>query len=140
MSVSDAIGLITLRLGRVESYIKQLPPLDQIGANSSEEISENMRVVDEAVFTNIVARLEKIEQTPKNTNQSAGELKCEVDTLKNDITDVKNLLNSLQLFEMQTDQKFNFNQQQNSEEFENCQQDFECQLEDSEYESTEAIQ
>jgi len=64
MSVSDAIGLITLRLGRVETYIKQMPPLDQIGMNSSEEIGENMRVVDEAVFTNIVARLEKMEQTP----------------------------------------------------------------------------
>ena len=64
MSVSDAIGLITLRLGRVETYIKQMPPLDQIGMNSGGEIGENIRVVDEAVFTNIVARLEKMEQTP----------------------------------------------------------------------------
>ncbi len=64
MSVSDAIGLISLRLGRVETYIKQMPPLDQIGMNSGGEIGENMRVVDEAVFTNIVARLEKMEQTP----------------------------------------------------------------------------
>ena len=69
MSVSDAIGLITLRLGRVETYIKQMPPLDQIGMNSGGEIGENMRVVDEAVFTNIVARLEKMEQTP---NEPAG--------------------------------------------------------------------
>jgi hypothetical protein len=64
MSVSDAIGLISLRLGRVETYIKQMPPLDQIGMNSGGEIGENMRVVDEAVFTNIVARLEKMEQNP----------------------------------------------------------------------------
>ena len=33
LSVSDAIGLITLRLGRVETFIQQMPPLDQIGMN-----------------------------------------------------------------------------------------------------------
>ena len=64
MSVSDAIGLISLRLGRVETYIKQMPPLDQIGMNSGGEIGENMRVVDDSVVADIVARLENLEQVP----------------------------------------------------------------------------
>jgi hypothetical protein len=128
MSVSDAIGLITLRLGRVETFIQTLPPIDQIGANYSGEtgeIGENMRVVDEAVFTNIVARLEKVEQTPKApasaasskaTNQAIDELKKSVEALNAEMVNVKSLLMSLQSFTMQTNQKLTdliFNQQQN---------------------------
>ena len=71
MSVSDAIGLISLRLGRVETVIQQLPPLDQIGMDSTgENIGENMRVVDEAVFTNIVTRLESLEKKTSNPAQT----------------------------------------------------------------------
>jgi len=71
MSVSDAIGLISLRLGRVETVIQQLPPLDQIGMDSTgENIGENMRVVDEAVFTNIVTRLESLEKKTSNPVQT----------------------------------------------------------------------
>lgn len=125
MSVSDAIGLISLRLGRVETFIQQMPPLDQIGMNSSSEsggeVGENMRVVDEAVFTNIVARLEKLEQTSKvqvvsplpavaappsllNPDQ-LNEVNHSVDVLKAEMLQVKELLLSLQSFTMQTNQK-----------------------------------
>lgn len=71
MSVSDAIGLLSLRMGRMETFVQQLPPLDQLALGSSGgnvfraegEMNENMRIVDEAVFTSIVTRLEKLEQT-----------------------------------------------------------------------------
>jgi len=125
MSVSDAIGLLSLRLGRVETYILQLPPLDQLnllssGAGSSgsgsEELGENMRVVDDAVFTNIVARLEKMDKTIKAqpqgvsvpdsaTTQSVSELKETVGSLKSEIKNLKELMLSLQSFTMQTNQK-----------------------------------
>jgi len=127
MSVSDAIGLISLRLGRVETFIQQMPPLDQIGMNSSGEsggeVGENMRVVDEAVFTNIVARLEKLEKTPKTqvvspplppsiTNapsllnpEQLNEVTHSVDVLKAEMLQVKELLLSLQSFTMQTNQR-----------------------------------
>ena len=149
MSVSDAIGLITLRLGRVETFIQKLPPLDQIGANYSGEmgeIGENMRVVDEAVFTNIVARLEKVEQTPKApasaasskaTNQAVDELKKSVEALNNEMVNIKSLLMSLQSFTMQTNQKLTdliFNQQQNDGQNEDEQQEQEY---DEEYEEGE---
>jgi len=128
MSVSDAIGLISLRLGRVETFIQQMPPLDQIGMNSSGEsggeVGENMRVVDEAVFTNIVARLEKLEHMPRTVVESSTvpsaapssfpsllnphqlqDLNHSVDVLKSEMLQVKELLLSLQSFTMQTNQK-----------------------------------
>jgi hypothetical protein len=128
MSVSDAIGLISLRLGRVETFIQQMPPLDQIGMNSSSEsggeVGENMRVVDEAVFTNIVARLEKLEHTPKTqvvsplpavvasvatpsplNVEQLNEVNHSIDVLKAEMLQVKELLLSLQSFTMQTNQK-----------------------------------
>jgi len=129
LSVSDAIGLITLRLGRVETFIQQMPPLDQIGMNANgeqQEIGENMRVVDEAVFTNIVSRLDKLEQEPKTsnvvaskeTNNAVTELKESVEVLKAEMVQMKGLLLSLQSFTMQTNQKLSeliFNSQQENE-------------------------
>ena len=129
LSVSDAIGLITLRLGRVETFIQQMPPLDQIGMNATgenQEIGENMRVVDEAVFTNIVSRLDKLEQEPKTsnvvaskeTNNAVTELKESVEVLKAEMMQMKGLLLSLQSFTMQTNQKLSeliFNSQQENE-------------------------
>jgi hypothetical protein len=122
MSVSDAIGLISLRLGRLETFIMQMPPLDQLSLGDGE-VGENMRVVDEAVFTSIVSRLDKIEQTPKdygvqksdvNTIQMVNELKQSVDTVKSELGQLKELLLSLQSFSMQLNQKLVdvvFNQQ-----------------------------
>jgi hypothetical protein len=146
MSVSDAIGLITLRLGRVETFIQTLPPLDQIGANYSGEtgeIGENMRVVDEAVFTNIVARLEKVEQTPKPvatasskaTNQAVDELKKSVEALNAEMANVKSLLMSLQSFTMLTNQKLTdliFNQQQTDAQPEGEEQGYDEDYEEGE--------
>lgn len=64
LSVSDAIALITIRLGRVETFINQLPPLDQLESFSSsqtEEPSNNMSLVNDKVFQSIITRLEKLE-------------------------------------------------------------------------------
>jgi hypothetical protein len=70
LSVSDAIALTTIRLGRVETFINALPPLEQLQSIGNENgqimsnghsLDENMKVVDEAVFKSIVVRLEKLE-------------------------------------------------------------------------------
>ena len=67
MSLSDAIGLITLRLGRIENVVQHLqtdlPPNDF--TNQSSDIGENMRVVDDEVFTSIVNRLDQLESGQK---------------------------------------------------------------------------
>ena len=65
LSVSDAIALITIRLGRVETFINQLPPLDQLESFSSsqtEESGNNMSLVNNNVFQSIVTRLEQLEK------------------------------------------------------------------------------
>jgi len=66
LSVSDAIALITIRLGRVETFINQLPPLDQLESFSSsqtEEPANNMSLVNDNVFQSIVTRLERLEKS-----------------------------------------------------------------------------
>ena len=70
LSVSDAIALITIRLGRVETFINQLPPLDQLESFSSshtEETDNNMSFVNDNVFQSIITRLERLEKS-QNTN------------------------------------------------------------------------
>jgi len=127
LSVSDAIALITIRLGRVETFINNLPPLDQMEelSNNTQHVMNNdsMRIVDDAVFKSIVSRLDKIE---KNNNIDSIKLNnSEIENLKNDINnlklqtthhseinnlkleinELKNLLLSLQSYTMTTNEK-----------------------------------
>ena len=64
LSVSDAIGLITLRLGRVEQIL-----IDQEGAalngGSSLSIPDGTQLVDKSVFNSIINRLEAAESKGK---------------------------------------------------------------------------
>jgi len=102
ISVSDAIALTTLRLGRVESFINALPPLDQIGTSSGSgsgegvSLNENMRVVDEAVFTSITTRLDNHETNhtmQKQTNQkfqaNINVLSKTLEAIKKEIAELK---------------------------------------------------
>jgi hypothetical protein len=57
ISVSDAIGLITIRLGRVEQYL-----IDNHNVTESHELPANTRLVDNSVLLSVVERLEKLEQ------------------------------------------------------------------------------
>ena len=69
LSISDAIALITLRLGRVENIVSNYDP--NAGSNSGNHqmnYDENMRMVDEQVFNSIVSRVEALE---KGRNVSA---------------------------------------------------------------------
>jgi hypothetical protein len=129
LSFSDAIALITIRLGRVETFINNLPPLDQLeqySSTSQPENNENIKIVDEAVFKNIVSRLEKIEQTnitpiqtqiPLTTTHIVNNeelqifkeensyLKEEMISLKDEINELKNIILQLQNYTMNTNQK-----------------------------------
>jgi hypothetical protein len=63
LSVSDAIGLITLRLGRVEQIL-----IDQEGAalnGGSLSIPDGTQLVDKSVFNSIINRLEAAETKGK---------------------------------------------------------------------------
>ena len=67
LSISDAIALITLRLGRVENLIQNMPVDSPSGSGSSSNLEpdENMRMIDVTVFENIVSRLDNLEKGHK---------------------------------------------------------------------------
>ena len=76
LSISDAIGLITLRLGRVEQFIIDVENGEQgiggLSQTSSSFIPENSKIVDSSVITTIINRidsLEKRETSPNNSEQ-----------------------------------------------------------------------
>jgi hypothetical protein len=67
LSISDAIGLITLRLGRVEQYIIETEHEKDI--NGDNHVNSGSGSIDSTIFNNIVSRLdtlEKKEGTPQD--------------------------------------------------------------------------
>uniref|UniRef100_A0A6C0B109 Uncharacterized protein n=1 Tax=viral metagenome TaxID=1070528 RepID=A0A6C0B109_9ZZZZ len=111
LSVSDAIGLITLRLGRVEQILQNMP-VDG-GSTSIQGLGENARIVDDAVFLNIIQRLEALEKGQLTLKQDLQKIPTNAPTLPlekfekidNDIENVKTSLLQLQSFTMQTNQQ-----------------------------------
>jgi len=107
LSVSDAIGLITLRLGRVEQMVQNMP-VDQ----GAQGLDENARIVDDKVFTNIVKRLDGVEkayQELKNSQKPSEETKDyseAMEQIKAEQGSLKHSLLTLQSFTIQMDQKF----------------------------------
>ena len=107
LSVSDAIGLITLRLGRVEQMVQNMP-VDQ----GAQGLDENARIVDDKVFTSIVKRLDTVEkayQELKSTQKPSEELKDHIevfDRIRAEQGSLKHTLLMLQSFTIQMDQKF----------------------------------
>lgn len=69
LSISDAIGLITLRLGRVEQWIIESEN-DPEEKHSSSGIPDNHRVIDNSVLASIVSRLDSLE---KNTTTGSND-------------------------------------------------------------------
>jgi len=65
LSVSDAIGLLSLRLGKVEGMVQNIQ-VDQIrNGDSGMELNENSRIIDDNVFRSIVSRLDVLEKNQK---------------------------------------------------------------------------
>jgi hypothetical protein len=143
MTLPDAIGLITLRLGRVETIVQHLqtdlPTGDYSGgggggggSGGGGDLPDNMRVVDEAVFSSIVARLDQLETGHKQLavkvmqkavsvtaatvpvpttvpvqlqDNRVTQINENVETLQAEIAQIKDLLLKLQSFTMETNQK-----------------------------------
>jgi hypothetical protein len=67
LSISDAIGLITLRLGRVEQFIIDMEIAQGNDGNEhtshpSLSIPDNSKIIDTSVLNNIVIRLDSLEK------------------------------------------------------------------------------
>ena len=71
LSISDAIGLITLRLGRVEQWVIETDHENEVNGHSesgSLNIPENSKIIDSSILNNIVSRLDSLEKREPGTN------------------------------------------------------------------------
>lgn len=102
LSVSDAIGLVTLRLGRVEQFMIDI---HEQGGLSNTSVPDNKLVIDNSVITNIVSRLDSLEKKEHSSinNEKLVYLENEVVALKNVLL---KLTNDMHLFMQTTNEKF----------------------------------
>jgi hypothetical protein len=103
LSISDAIGLITLRLGRVEQILIDSEYNRSISSGSS--IPDNTHLVDKSVINSIVNRLDSLEKKEKESSGSQ-----QTSKLENEIRDIKDLLMSQMVkyekFTLETNKRF----------------------------------
>jgi hypothetical protein len=74
LSISDAVGLITLRLGRVEQWVIDTEHENHENAENgnyqsgSLNLPENSKIIDSSILTNIISRLDSIEKREPGTS------------------------------------------------------------------------
>ena len=69
LSISDAIGLITMRLGRCEQWIIETENENgENGGASMPGIPDGSRIIDNSILTNFVSRLDSLEKREPGSN------------------------------------------------------------------------
>lgn len=68
LSISDAIGLITLRLGRVEQWIIETDHEAETKETNSIDLPDNHKIIDNSILTSIINRLNSLEKNTTGTN------------------------------------------------------------------------
>lgn len=97
ISISDAIGLITLRLGKAEQF---LIDLQNDGGGLRTSLPENTQLVDSSVLMSIINRLDSIEKKEQQTTQI-------LSRIEKSIADIKNELNAkIDTFVNETNTRF----------------------------------
>lgn len=92
LSISDAIGLITLRLGRVEQWIIETDHEEESKQTETADMSgipDNHKVIDNSVLTSIINRLDSLEKNGMGSLSSEEMKKLLEDTKL--LSDVKTL-------------------------------------------------
>lgn len=93
ISVSDAIGLTTIRLGKVEQFIQRLQ--EEGGLNSSFDLPDNSQLIDKSVITNIISRIDSLEKRDgTNMNEKIGKLENEIKSIRELLNATKNSFDS----------------------------------------------
>jgi hypothetical protein len=73
LSISDAIGLITLRLGRVEQWVIETDHDNEVNQMSSGNVN-GTSIDNNSVLTSIINRLDSLEKKEPGTNNSSEEI------------------------------------------------------------------
>jgi len=93
MTLPQAITLITLRLGSLESKLMNMNEMTPSGLNMSQGMNEeNMALIDQGIIDSIASRLESLEK--RSTSTSSPEvnlLKQQIETLKQNIIQNKSI-------------------------------------------------
>ena len=99
LTISDAIGLITLRLGKVEQYI--IETQSNGGTFSDESQSNSNKItIDNSILTSIINRLDSLEKKQLNAGPNTNSAAIEningekITKLEKDLRDTKDLLMS----------------------------------------------
>ena len=102
LSISDAIGLITLRLGRVEQFVMESVHNPDVTNNMS--IPENSKIIDNSVLTSMINRLDSLE---KRESSSSNEQMIKMEKeLKETKELLAHFLYKFELFYKETNDKF----------------------------------
>ena len=103
LTISDAIGLITLRLGRVEQIIMEAEHNGVFSMGSS--VPDGTNLVDKSVINSIVNRLDSLEKKEKESS-----INQQTNKLESEIRDIKDLLMSQMVkyekFTLETNKRF----------------------------------
>jgi hypothetical protein len=110
LSISDAIGLVTLRLGRVEQFIIDFENGEIEGHNNNSGVPENSKIFDNSVLTTIVNRLDALEKKEGSTSSISSSVASSIASLEKDLKETKDLLSHFlfkyELFTKETGNKF----------------------------------
>ena len=95
LSISDAVGLITLRLGRIEQWVIESEHNDEPSNNSnsnSTNLPDNSKIIDNSVFLSIIDRLDTIEKDKTSATPGTSE---SVAKLTEEFTKISEQLNKV---------------------------------------------
>jgi hypothetical protein len=114
ISLPNAIALTTLRLGRLEQFIQEAMADGTFGFNNNNHLdsqtnglNDNMKMVSDEVFENIVNRLDRIENSNNDILNRFNEHLSIFDKEIKDMKDsVNNLNNKFSSFINETSEKF----------------------------------
>jgi hypothetical protein len=108
LSISDAIGLITLRLGRVEQFVIDFESgnISHSNSNSNGGIPDNSKIIDNSVLTTIINRLDSLEKREGTGATSSDQFSKMEKELKETKDLLSHLLFKLELFTKETNEKF----------------------------------
>jgi hypothetical protein len=79
LTVSDAVGLITLRLGKVEQYL-----IDLQNSDTNDGVNNNSGGIDNSIITTIINRLDALEkkEMSNNNQEIIKHITAEIDAIK----------------------------------------------------------
>jgi len=95
LSISDAIGLITLRLGKVEQFIIQLENEILPSLKGESNVSDHTQQIDRSVINSIVNRLDALEKSQKEIlsgNMNLNKENVDNTKMEKEIRDIKDAL------------------------------------------------